>query len=242
MPYGEALELFSEFFGKCNIKTELCDTAKSVSSTTFSAQLCFFLKKASLSASSVQADTVYIIKEQESVRCVFFRLPDPNESIYLIYPELSAENERNFGTETSYYLIAAVYTLAERLFKKSYNVKHIDIGLHYSPIIEKATKKIADDLSGELSLKSMARLGNVSPSYFSSLFKKETGLTLTDYVNGKRIEHARLLLATTQLQVQTIAQQCGIFDLHYFCRLFKKETGLTPTRYRADKQRKGEDI
>lgn len=242
MPYGEALELFSEFFGKCNIKTELCDTANFSAFHTFPAQLCFFSEKASLNALSVQADTVYIMKENESVRCVFFRLPAPCESLYLIYPELSAENERHFGTVASHFIIAAVDTLAGRLFGKNYSVKHIDIGLHYSPIIEKATKKIADDLSGELSLKSMARLGNVSPSYFSSLFKKETGLTLTDYVNGKRIGHAKLLLATTQLQVQTIAQQCGILDLHYFCRLFKKETGLTPTRYRLEKQRKGEDI
>ncbi len=103
---------------------------------------------------------------------------------------------------------------------------------NFSPLVQKAMVRIQNDLTGDLSLSTMAKLSNVSPSYLSSLFKKETGLTLTRYVNEKRVSLAKHLLKTTTLQVQTIAQHCGILDLHYFCRIFKGIVGKTPTEYR----------
>ena len=102
-----------------------------------------------------------------------------------------------------------------------------------SPLIKKIIIKIESDLSGNLSLKELAKENNVSSNYLSGLFKKENGITLTEYVNSKRIEHAKHLLKNTNLQIQTIAQHCGIFDLHYFCRIFKKLTGKTPSAYRS---------
>ncbi len=103
---------------------------------------------------------------------------------------------------------------------------------NYSPLVQKTILHIESDLAGDLGLSRLARLGSVSPAYLSGLFKKETGQTVTAYVNGKRIHHAKYLLRTTGLQIQTIAQHCGILDLHYFCRLFKQATGKTPTAYR----------
>lgn len=103
---------------------------------------------------------------------------------------------------------------------------------NYSPIVQKAIIRIQNDLTSDLSLNTMAKMCNVSPSYFSSLFKKETGKTLTKYTNDKRVALAKRLLKTTNLQVQTIAQHCGILDLHYFCRIFKASVGKTPTEYK----------
>ncbi len=102
----------------------------------------------------------------------------------------------------------------------------------YSSIIQKAIIKIEGDLTGDLSLREMSKLANVSSGYFSQLFKKETGMSLTQYVNNRRIQFAQNLLKTTNLQVQTVAQHCGILDFHYFCRLFKTVTGKTPTEYK----------
>ena len=73
---------------------------------------------------------------------------------------------------------------------------------------------------------------NVNASYLSKLFKKETGITLTEYVAKKRIEQAAFLLTSTNLQIQTVAQNCGIYDVNYFTKLFKKHTGKTPKEYR----------
>lgn len=102
----------------------------------------------------------------------------------------------------------------------------------YSPPVQKAITCIEADLTGNLNLRSLSQSLNVSSSYLSTLFKKETGQTLTDYINRRRVKHAKHLLETTRLQVQTIAQHCGIMDVHYFSKVFKKITGLTPKAYR----------
>ena len=87
-------------------------------------------------------------------------------------------------------------------------------------------------LTDDLSLKALAEEFSISPSYLSSLFKKETGSTLTDFVNKKRIENAVFLLNSTDLQIQSIAAASGVADLNYFTRLFKRNMGRTPSEYR----------
>lgn len=102
----------------------------------------------------------------------------------------------------------------------------------YSPIIQKVLNQINLNLTSDLSLKTLSEMFNISAGYLSTLFKKETGTTLTDYVNRQRIEHAILLLNATNLQIQTIASYCGINDMNYFTRTFKKFKGMTPKKYR----------
>ena len=104
----------------------------------------------------------------------------------------------------------------------------------YSLLVQKVITRIDSDLTTDLSLKTQAHLLDVNPSYLFTLFKKETGLTLTDYVNKKRVENAVFLLNTTTMQIQTIAQYCGIADVNYFTKIFKKYIGKTPKEYRGD--------
>lgn len=104
----------------------------------------------------------------------------------------------------------------------------------YSPTVQKVIVMIESDLSSDLALSEIASTLNINASYLSTVFKKETGKTITSYVNEKRVELAQELLKTTNLQIQTIAQYCGIFDVHYFTRLFKKITGISPKEYRNE--------
>lgn len=104
----------------------------------------------------------------------------------------------------------------------------------YSLPVRKVITNIDYDLTADLGLKAQAKLLKVNPSYLSSLFKKETGVTLTDYVNQKRVSQAILLLNSTAMQVQTIAQLCGIGDVNYFSKIFKKIVGKTPVEYRKN--------
>ena len=67
----------------------------------------------------------------------------------------------------------------------------------YSLLIQKVVNRIETDLTADQSLKTHAKLLNVHPSYLSSIFRKETGLTLTEYVNQKRIEYSIFLLNTS---------------------------------------------
>ncbi len=104
----------------------------------------------------------------------------------------------------------------------------------YSLPIQKVITRINFDISADLSLKSTAQYLNVSPSYLSALFKKETGKTLTNYVNEKRMTYAAYLLSYTQTPISTIAQTCGILDDNYFTKLFKRYMHTTPTKFRQE--------
>ncbi len=107
----------------------------------------------------------------------------------------------------------------------------------YSSAVQKAILMIDAGLAEDLSLQRLSRSLNMGSSYFSSLFKKETGKTLTEYVTAQRMQQAKHLLETTKLQIQTIAQLCGILDVHYFSKLFKATTGLSPNAYRQSIKR-----
>lgn len=110
--------------------------------------------------------------------------------------------------------------------------KHTTKG--YSSPIQKAIILIEGDLSGDLSLTRLARELNVNSSYLSTLFKKETGSTVTDYIINRRISHAKHLLGSSRLQVQTVGQLCGFEDVHYFSKVFKRLTGFTPKQFRQN--------
>lgn len=134
--------------------------------------------------------------------------------------------------------IEAIVTLAEaeeliaEMFRSYCRLVRKHSMKNYSPPIQKVIATIDFDLTANLTLSALATMQNISPSYLSALFKQEVGETLTEYVNGKRIMKAMQLLETTKMQVQTIAQNCGILDVHYFSKIFKKTTGMTPKEYR----------
>lgn len=111
-------------------------------------------------------------------------------------------------------------------FVQNHNIKG------YTLPIQKAVIHINANLSDDLSLNVLAERINVNASYLSSLFKREVGIPLTEYVNQRRIIHAKLLLLTTALPTKSIGLQCGISDIYYFSRLFKRYTGMTPRTYR----------
>lgn len=78
----------------------------------------------------------------------------------------------------------------------------------------------------------LAKHASVSTAHLSRVFKQLTGMNITDYVNAKRISTAKELLLTTDLGIDTIANNCGYESLPYFHKLFKKFTGVTPGVYR----------
>lgn len=102
----------------------------------------------------------------------------------------------------------------------------------YTPLVRKAMNYIELNIAQGVSLKDLATELNVNASYLSTVFKKEIGQTVTEYINQRRIEMAILYLNTSTMQIQDIAFQVGICDVNYFSKVFKKITGMTPTKYR----------
>lgn len=78
----------------------------------------------------------------------------------------------------------------------------------------------------------IARMVNMSSSYFSQCFKEIVGDTYSDYLRNIRLERAKEYLSTTTKTIQWIAEQVGYNDEKYFSRLFRKQVGMLPSEYR----------
>ncbi len=102
----------------------------------------------------------------------------------------------------------------------------------YTKIIQFVINYISLHLDESLTLVRLSELANVNPSYLSARFKKETGETLTEFINQKRVQQAILLLNSTDLPINQIAERVGVLDENYFSRLFRKHLGKSPRAYR----------
>lgn len=103
--------------------------------------------------------------------------------------------------------------------------------------IQKTRKYIEENFRMRLSLKDLAEMAGLSTSYFSYLFHKETGLTVSAYIEKKRIGFAKEQLLVTSFSIKEIASMTGFDDQNYFSRLFKKHTALSPVQYRLKYKR-----
>jgi two-component system response regulator YesN len=102
-----------------------------------------------------------------------------------------------------------------------------------SGVILAARDYISQNYCNDITLEDVSREVNISPNYFSKLFKDETGSNFIDYLTALRIEKAKKLLADSRYVNKEICYQIGYADPNYFSRIFKKVVGLTPTEYRA---------
>jgi len=101
----------------------------------------------------------------------------------------------------------------------------------HSPTIRKAIDYINLNFSSELSLNTLAHKIQISPFYLSRQFKKETNISIVEYINGKRIEESKFLIKQNNHSITDIALMVGFQNHSYFCKVFKQMTNLTPKEY-----------
>ena len=109
-----------------------------------------------------------------------------------------------------------------------------------SPLLRKIETYLAEK-NGSVSTKELARRVHLSPCYFSKLFKKQTGLTFTEYRRRARVEQAKRLLLDPQRRVSEVAFEAGFESIPYFNRVFRRSLGCSPSEYRAAVGRTTED-
>ena len=86
----------------------------------------------------------------------------------------------------------------------------------------------------DLSVEKLCAYLHLSSTYFSTLFKRETGTSFTAYVTTVRMEAAAEAIRGTEDKTYLIAQRCGYEDPNYFSYVFKRHFGVTPTKYRSE--------
>jgi len=102
-------------------------------------------------------------------------------------------------------------------------------------VITAAKKYIDENFAGNITLDDVSYNVNISPYYFSRLFKEATGQNFIDYLTELRIDKAKELLSQTQYSMKEICAMCGYSDPNYLSKSFKKKVGVTPTEYREGK-------
>ena len=104
--------------------------------------------------------------------------------------------------------------------------------------INKAREYLRENWIEDFSLEKTARAANLSPYYFSRLFKKETGTTPHEYYLNIKLERLKEKLCDTSLSISEAFMGCGI-DYHgYYGKLFKKKFGITPSQFRKEMGKK----
>jgi two-component system, response regulator YesN len=102
----------------------------------------------------------------------------------------------------------------------------------HSYIIKQALAYLEDRFTENIALTDLAAHVDVSRSYLSFLFKKETGLSFSKYLTRKRIDKSKKLLKETSDKIYVIAEQVGFDNPYYFSKVFKEYTGYTCKEYR----------
>jgi YesN/AraC family two-component response regulator len=100
--------------------------------------------------------------------------------------------------------------------------------LRMRPVLDYITEHYTE----KIYIEKMSDIINVSPDYFTRMFKDSIGKTPIDYINGLRINRAMKLLCTTELSMTEISDAVGFCNANYFHKIFKQYIGSSPLAYR----------
>lgn len=101
-----------------------------------------------------------------------------------------------------------------------------------NPCIQEAIDYVKLHLNTPLTAQKVAEQIHLNSSYFSVLFKEETGLTFTDFITKERFRKAKELLLRTDLKMYEITEQIGYQTASHFVKVFQDQEGVTPKKFR----------
>jgi len=175
------------------------------------------------------------------------RLPETARSSPLAIPEafrpflvggFEQLIEQQRGTFTDLRGKLQLLELLLRIFDIVNRIGSSPAGPQSHSLLGELRKFIRANLHRSLTLEEMAGHIHVSPNYLCRLFKRETNLTLHDYLLRLRIEKALKLLLYTDEPVYAIAGQLGFESASYFSRVFRSEQGMSPTEFRRRERKR----
>lgn len=127
--------------------------------------------------------------------------------------------------ETLYYFLMKAF---DQLFECIYQNRNIQ----HTRIFSKAKEFIWKNYRQDVSLKTVAEVVGISPYYLSHLFRKEMGVSFSEYLKSVRISIAKNLLRETQRSILDICLEVGYQDPSHFAKIFKEKEGMKPTQFR----------
>ncbi len=113
-------------------------------------------------------------------------------------------------------------------------VERVRLGKNPSKLLMQVTNYVQHNLSRPVDVDDLAKTLFISRTHLASRFKQETGMTLTDFILGEKIEEAKRLLRYSDKSLTLIADYLGFSSQSHFTRIFKKYSGQTPREYREN--------
>lgn len=122
------------------------------------------------------------------------------------------------------------------IFDYTNRMAKIDKTLGLSKKVIKAMDYIYDNIQSKIRISDIAKKIDINPNYLCELFKKETGISINNFVKKKKIQAAEKLLIYEDFSVAELADIFGFASSSHFIETFKAETGLTPKAYKEKGQ------
>jgi AraC-like DNA-binding protein len=132
------------------------------------------------------------------------------------------EKEPGYSIKSCGLFILILHLLFERI------VYNIDSSGKDSRV-KKVCRYITRHFSEKSSVRNLAALTGLNPVYFGALFKKETGLTVHQYIAKTRVKNGENMLKSGEFTVADVAERCGYSDTFYFYKQFKRIMGFAPS-------------
>lgn len=161
--------------------------------------------------------------------------------IRLFFEAISVYGEENFGNYSEeqliaqgkyFYNITAAFAYLNNLFRTILTTLVEKRGERSTKPIRMAQLYIDEHYKEGVKLQEVAEYVGLTPTYLSTLFKKQVGKSLVEYLTHVRIQNAKQLLVDRNRNISDIADEVGFVDEKYFIKRFKRVTGLTPNEYR----------
>ena len=106
-----------------------------------------------------------------------------------------------------------------------------------SPLLQKIQDHFAAQGDQAVTVRELADRLHISPCYFCKVFRKQTGLTFTEYRTQLKIETAKRLLLNRHMRISEVAFESGFDSIPYFNRVFRRLVGCSPTQFRSCQDR-----
>ncbi len=113
-----------------------------------------------------------------------------------------------------------------------YNFSRQESVLYAEKLFESVTEFMKNNLAA-VKMSALQEAFHFQPNYFNNLIKKQTGMTYSEYLVCLRLERARLLLESSDLNIEEIMWIIGYHNKGFFYKKFTESTGMSPAKYRA---------
>lgn len=159
------------------------------------------------------------------------RLPFETVRQIGVHPELISLYK---SLSTTWLLQEPGFRLMARAYVELILSKLLDLAVYQNPVsvadlrVRQVIEYITARYDQPVTLRELAELVYLSPSYLSALFHKSMGMKLSRYINMIRVNHAETLLMNNMCNVTEASEVCGFCDVYYFSRVFTEMKGYTP--------------